>query len=125
MRHSSKAGLFLMELIAAILIFSIAGAVCLQLFAKARVVSTESKELSHAVSAVQAQTEIFYGNTGSVTDADIFYDKDFKVCSREGAAYELKAKVSSSGRLMQYNVAVGKISGGEIYSLCVKKVIQE
>lgn len=125
-RHSSKAGLFLMELIIAILVFSIAGAVCVRMFAKAYTLSIRSKELSHAVTIVQSQAEIFYGNPGSVTDADIFYDKDFEVCNEDAAVYEMTSEVSKGGGkaagMNKYDIHVMKINGEEIYSLCVENV---
>lgn len=119
-----------MELIIAILVFSIAGAVCVRMFAKAYILSSESKELSHAVAIAQSQAEIFYGNTGKVTDADIFYNKDFEVCSGDGASYEMKSKLLSdvsgaSAGIQKYSIDIRKITGEEIYSICVERTVQD
>lgn len=125
--HSSKAGLFLMELIIAILVFSIAGAVCVQLFAKSYMLSIHSRELSNAVSLAQSQAEIFYGNPGDITDADVFYNKDFELCSRDAASYEMTAeedKGDISG-IRKYSISINRISGEEIYSLCVERTTQD
>ena len=121
-----------MELIIAILVFSVSAAVCVRMFARSYTLSLESRELSHAVAIVQSQAEIFYGNPGSVTDADIYYDKDFNVCSAESSSYEMVSSdvtdntvSAGSTGLQRYDICVRKITGEEIYSLCVEKTAQD
>ena len=48
MKHS-KTGLFLMELIIGILFFSLASAICIEIFVKAHLMNNESVQKSHAV----------------------------------------------------------------------------
>ena len=62
--HSSKASLFLMELIIAILIFSLSSALCVQLFAKAHLLSNKTKDLNHAISLCESVAEVYYGVNG-------------------------------------------------------------
>ncbi len=54
----SKSGLFLMEMMFAILFFSVAGAVCLQLFAKAHMLSRDAALLNEAVTHCQSAAAI-------------------------------------------------------------------
>lgn len=54
----SKSGLFLMEMLFAILFFSVAGAVCLQLFAKAHLLSRDATLLNEAVVSCQSAASI-------------------------------------------------------------------
>lgn len=61
---SSKTGLFLMELIIAILFFSVSGAICVQLFVQSHMTSKNSVELNHAVEWCQNVAESFYGCDG-------------------------------------------------------------
>ncbi|WRS26454.1 hypothetical protein U6B65_08860 [Oscillospiraceae bacterium MB08-C2-2] len=57
--RSSKSGLFLVELIAAILFFAVACAVCTQLFVRAHLTSQRSGDLTHGVIAAQNAAECF------------------------------------------------------------------
>ncbi len=84
---SSKSSLFLMELIMSILFFSLAAAVCVQLFVQSHTLSKSSVELNHAVVECESLAELIYGTDGnptldglSVWDGDTItysYDKDF------------------------------------------------
>lgn len=58
MKHS-KSSLFLMELIIAILFFSLASTVCIQLFAKAHILSKQTVEENHALIQAQNLAELF------------------------------------------------------------------
>lgn len=64
--NKSKTSLFLMELIIVILFFSIASAVCVQLFIKAHEIDTATDKSSHANVIIQNLSECYYG-----TDADL------------------------------------------------------
>lgn len=60
-RTHSGSSLFLMELILAILFFSVASAVCVQLFARAHTASEQSAALNRAVLAAESAAESFKG----------------------------------------------------------------
>lgn len=64
--NSSKTGLFLMELIIAVLFFSLAGAVCVRLFVQSYQISNQSVLLNHSVLWAQNTAEVFYGCDGDV-----------------------------------------------------------
>lgn len=64
--NSSRTGLFLMELIIAVLFFSLAGAVCIQLFVRSHIISNKSVTLNHSVLWVQNVAETFYGCNGDI-----------------------------------------------------------
>ncbi len=57
-RHA-KSGLFLFELIFAILFFALASAVCVRLFAEAHLTSLHSRDLSQALTEAQSAAECF------------------------------------------------------------------
>lgn len=57
-RNSSKSSLFLIELIIAILFFSIGSAVCVRAFMKAHSLSTEAKDLSFASAQVSSMASV-------------------------------------------------------------------
>ncbi len=58
---SSKSSLFLMEMLLTILFFSVAGAVCLQLYVKAHLIDENTTVLSHSDEWVQNLAETYYG----------------------------------------------------------------
>lgn len=73
MKHS-KSGLFLMELIIAILFFSLASAVCIQMFAKAHILSVQTVNHNNAVIQAQNLAEVFLSNDGDITQVASFFD---------------------------------------------------
>lgn len=73
MKHS-KSSLFLMELIIAILFFSLASAVCIQMFAKAHLLSAQTVNQNNAVIQAQNLAEVFLSNDGDITQVASFFD---------------------------------------------------
>lgn len=100
--ESSKSGLFLMELILAILFFSIASAICAQLFAAAHLTSTQTRQQSNAVAAAQSAIACLQAENGDLksaapliagtTDAKgmtVNYDANWNACAKADAVYRL------------------------------------
>ncbi|HOO28467.1 MAG TPA: hypothetical protein PLU43_08375 [Lachnospiraceae bacterium] len=133
----SKTSLFLMELIITILFFSIAGAVCMQLFVKAHTISEKTKELNHAVTAAQGFAEVMRGTDGSIesilavypdaiqgsdTFFEVFYDQDFQPCEPENAVYVSDITLLPNGAIQNMEIRIVKLSDyEEIYSLNATK----
>lgn len=69
---AKRSSLFLLELIIAILFFSLTSAVCVQFFARAHRISRQTQELNAALEKVSGCTEIFLAG-GDFTD--IFGDR--------------------------------------------------
>ena len=114
MVHKSRArssSLFLMELIFAILFFSVASAVCVEFFVKAHLLSRDSDALSRAVNECAGAAEIICTSNGlpegvdllaqqypegdypelpaETADVRLYYDDSFAACGQETAAYVL------------------------------------
>ncbi len=138
--HTSKASLFLMELIIAILIFSLASGFCVRFFAKAHILTEDTKNLNHAVSLTQSAAEIFYGMNGqlneiqSTLDADkngkcengllsVYYDHNFQVCTKDSATYEMTMSLSEEDNMQVMDIRMHKLAKDDrsIYSLRVKR----
>ncbi len=123
MIHKNRArasSLFLMELIIAILFFSAASAVCVQLFVKSHLLSQDAEELSHAVNECSGVAEVAEASDGAAdctttlkglypqaedggdTGADlvIYYDKDFSPCTAEEAAYRLVLQLAQEDGML-------------------------
>lgn len=81
-RNTSRTGLFLMELILAILFFSLSGSVCVQLFIQAHTLSNDSVVLNHSILRAQNIAETFCGCNGDVDEMMILLNTDAN-CSRQ------------------------------------------
>lgn len=66
-RHNSKSGLFLMEMIIVILFFSICSAVCVSIFAKARIMADDSRDLNNAVIRSSNIAEVYKAASGELS----------------------------------------------------------
>lgn len=146
--NSSKTSLFLMELIIAIFFFSLAGAVCIQLFVRSHVISNSSVELNYGVLWAQNVAEAFCGCNGnigqmaalledSVTRDDggmqtliLFFDEDFhsvnakeQTVNPDSAAYRLKADIVKESDLLTCSITVENMKNTEhsdpVYTLTV------
>lgn len=101
MKHS-RSSLFLMEMIIAILFFSLASAVCIQLFAKAHLLSTHTVDQNHAVIWAQNLAEAYLSGEGDLdavsalfpdcihSDADTLYlplDTEWQPATKASSSY--------------------------------------
>jgi hypothetical protein len=101
-RHS-RSSLFLIEIIIAILFFSIGAAICVQVFATSYLCTKDSETLSHAQLLVSSMAEVLTGSEGEDSlilhhfpDAvmennkiRVFYDDNWESCPEESASYLL------------------------------------
>ena len=74
MKHS-KSSLFLMELIIALLFFSLASTVCIRLFVKAHSLSNQTVDTNYAVNYAQNMAEAFIGCDGDMQTLQTVMDK--------------------------------------------------
>lgn len=91
MRHS-RSGIFLMELIVCLLFFSIASAVCVQLFVKAQMLNQESVQLGEACAIAENIVEE-YKDQNSLTAEDLYFLESGKPCDPQEAVYHARAEV--------------------------------
>lgn len=124
MRHkaNTRSSLFLMEMIVAILFFSLASAVCLRMFAKSHQLSTDAAVLNQAVNQTDNIAELIkydseHGSdtlTAEYPDADItadyadsviYFDQNWKACTSKQATYKLIIREQTvSATLKQYTL---------------------
>lgn len=72
-RTSSRSGLFLLELIISILFFSVASAICIQLFVKAHLMDKNNQALTQSVKLSQNFAEIYTATDGDLDAIKKFY----------------------------------------------------
>lgn len=138
--RAQSSSLFLMELILAILFFSITSAVCVQFFVKSHLLSRESKVLSQAVNECSNIAEIFDASESTEdalsllkanypdidaepaaqakeTLAALYYDDTFSPCQKENSAYTLTAAFSEADFMQTAEINVTDSGGSVIYEL--------
>ena len=145
--NARKTGLFLMELIIAILFFSLAATICIQLFVKSHMISERSIALNHSILLAQNTAEIFYATNGdpekmasllgcgefsgtaAVADSDnastltLFYTDKFDCLDpAEAASAVFQQTISlyadSDPALITCHIVISELSSGDvIYSL--------
>lgn len=139
--NKSKTSLVLMELIITILFFSLASAVCVQLFVNAHLVAKDTKKLNAAINITQSISEVMKGCSGSLKEIQeyfpsasgdddyfvVYYDENFKETEDfENASYAADVTVTSVGRLYNMDVTLLQLSDyQEIYSLSSSKYIRK
>lgn len=137
----SKSSLFLMELILAILFFSLAGAVCVQLFAKAHLSGEETVTQTHAVLWSQNLSEAFLACDGDMEQIKIwfpqgeakltrfflYFDANWELCSKEKAIHQALLEISpQNNSFISASVSVGNASLTQTYyQLPVQKYLQK
>lgn len=144
MKHrSSKASLFLMELIITILIFSAASAVCVQLFAKSHLISLKTQILNHAVIHSENTAEVFLStqgdlssmmdlldpsSLGTLSDSSfcLYYDENFNPATESSSLYKLQFEKEAVDSFIHGTISffdLTKDSGDPIYQLKVTKYV--
>ena len=107
--NNTRSSLFLIELIIAILFFSLGSAVCVQAFVKAHTVSMDAHDLSFASSTVSSAASVVKYTDGALdsvqayfpgafldgNDIAVCYDDNHTPCTQEDAAYTLRIKTDS------------------------------
>lgn len=143
--RAQSSTLFLLELILAILFFSLASAVCVQLFVKSHLLSRNAQNLNYAVNECSGIAEILASSEGMeqaldtiqelYTDADrekedsssifIYYGKDFTPCKAEEAVYILETALSLKDRMLTGDLSMKETSSGNsFYQLSVRHYLQ-
>lgn len=138
-RSKSKSSLFLMEMIVTLLFFSIAGAICVQLFVQAHILSKQADELNMAVAVSQSFVEVMRGTDGSMDalleqfpDADRisinvleqYYDSEYHVCADTEATYVIEVTLTPTAAFQIIHTKMIQLETKEIiYELSATKYI--
>lgn len=141
--RADSSSLFLLELIIAILFFSLASAVCIQFFVKSHILSREARELSNAVNECAGAAEIA-GGADSFSEASdtfrdiyplaqiedsaihIFYDEDFLPCRQGQEAFTVEVNLTQAEQMLVADISM-TASGSEkpLYTLSAKHFLKE
>ncbi len=140
-RHSNaRSSLFLIELIIAILFFSLGAAICVQAFVKAHTLTVQARDLAFASSTVSSAANVLRCSDaspeqfaayfpGAAQDAEgvlfVCYGEDFAPCGEEEAAYVLRAETAAEGPVRACHITMGGQAGAILYELDLRWPEQE
>lgn len=142
-KPAKRSSLFLLELIIAILFFSLASAVCVRFFVKSHTLSVDTKNLNMAVSQASGLAELFLakddflsymeetgGEAQMSGDTILFrsyFDADWNPCEKKQAAFFTQTTLRTEGAFQHGTFAVQRIeepdNPEEIYTVSLKKYI--
>ena len=124
--RAQSSTLFLLELILAILFFSLASAVCVQFFVKSRLLSRGAQNLNHAVNECSGIAEIV-NSSDSMDSAlaviqdiyqeadisgedsptvNIYYDKNFTPCKTGQETFILKTALQLDDHMLTADISM-------------------
>lgn len=119
-RHNNISSLFLLELILAVLFFSVASALCIQIFTKAHLMSQDARDLNFAVNEVSSMAEQMPDD--SLQDAAAYYDSSYASCKKADAVYVLTVHYEPEDTLLKAHISMDTIADNRnIYALDVTK----
>lgn len=119
-RHNNTSSLFLLELILAVLFFSVASALCIQIFTKAHLMSQDARDLNFAVNEVSSMAEQM--SDDSLQDAAAYYDSSYASCEKADAVYVLTVHYEPEHTLLKAHISMDTVTDNRnIYTLDVTK----
>lgn len=119
-RHNNTSSLFLLELILAVLFFSVASALCIQIFTKAHLMSQDARDLNFAVNEVSSMAEQM--SDGTLQDAAAYYDSSYASCKKADAVYVMTVHYEPEDTLLKAHISMDTIADNRnIYTLDVTK----
>lgn len=119
-RHNNTSSLFLLELILAVLFFSVASALCIQIFTKAHLMSQDARDLNFAVNEVSSMAEQM--SDGTLQDAAAYYDSSYASCKKADAVYVLTVHYEPEDTLLKAHISMDTVADNRnIYTLDVTK----
>ena len=130
---NSRSSMFLMEIIVAILFFSLVSAVCLRIFTTSHQQSADTKNLNVAVNQAGSAAEILKDSNGGLQvlkqlykeavtegqDTVVYFDENWEACQPSSGTYRMviSSEDADVSGLRSYKILIGQTGGAEIYSL--------
>ena len=119
-RHNNTSSLFLLELILAVLFFSVASALCIQIFTKAHLMSQDARDLNFAVNEVSSMAEQMPDD--SLQNATAYYNSSYASCEKADAVYVLTVHYEPEDTLLTAHISMDTVADNRnIYTLDVTK----
>lgn len=125
-KPAKRSSFFLLELIIAILFFSLASAVCVRFFIKSHTMSQNTRELNMSINEVSGCAELFLAMEDFPSHSSKYMDDGWNICNKKNAVYILQSTVQDDGAYQDGTFAVIKAQDDtEIYRLDVRRYIAD
>lgn len=141
-KQAKRSSIFLLELMIAILFFSLASAVCIRLFVKSHTISQDTHNLNMALNQVSAAAEVFRSETDMQDFLErefpdyeknaenplffVYYNKEWEACQAEDAAFCLSIEIYRNGSMTEGYFSMKNMdTGEEIYGVGLEKFTGE
>ena len=130
--NNTRSSLFLIELIIAILFFSLGSAVCIQAFVKAHTDSTDAQNLSFASSTVSSAASVVKYTDGDLDSVRLYfpeafqeagdtiavcYDGNHAPCDASDAAFTLRIETAVQSGVENTRIWMTDRAGQTVYEL--------
>lgn len=107
MENHSRSSLFLLELILTILLFAIAGSICIQVFAKAHQISRHAENINIAQDMASSTAELLGNSSDAAKHPWLqYFDANWQETDKSHASYQLTASFSDEAGMRQIHVIV-------------------
>lgn len=114
MNNRGKTGLFLMELMIALLIFALCASVCVAIIAKASANLTESRDMSNALILSQNQAELIKSGKETVDKTD-YFDAELTAVNKDNSVYYSVSKIRSEDNgVKEYTVEIYRTADNKL-----------
>lgn len=130
----SRSGLFLMEMILSLLILALTSAVCIQIFAKARIYREEARTWNHIEELTitageilegtdgspEAFLELMPGGTFSEDQLLYYYDSQWNLCAEEKTVCRFIVRLSGDSKSRQAVLSFKDTRGNTLYEQTIR-----
>lgn len=130
----SRASLFLIELILAVLFFSLGSGICIRAFAQAALISRSSADLSFASSQVSSAASVIrysedpaagisgYFPGAQTTDDTVYvyFDENRSLCEQDQAHYIMEIRISAMDSISSGHISMTDEEDQTIYELDIR-----
>lgn len=128
---SRRSGIFLTELMIAILLFALASALCVQIFARAQQISTQAQELSEGVNRCSSAAELLRSASSGENARQLLTERlgmrqasqDLFLLEQESGT--LQIETGRTDELFTARILWKNLSGESVYELTVERWIPE
>ena len=142
-KRASASSLFLMELVVAILFFTLAASLCITIFVRAHIQSERAKELNRAVNLCSDTAELIR-TSKSISEATavlknqyalmvpgsksgelyIYFDEDYNMIMSHASNHKEIIQLTESDGRMDVKISFTDASGYEVYGLSFVHALQ-
>ena len=128
---SRRSGIFLTELMIAILLFALASALCVRIFVRAQQISTQAQELSEGVNRCSAAAELLRSAASGENARQLLTDRlEMRQASQDLFLLEqetgtLQVETGREDELFTAHILWRSLRGEMVYDLTVERWIPE